>query len=142
MYSAQVEEMAEAILPVPAGYKILVAMPKVEEKTEGGIYRPDQLIALEQTASIFGCVVSLGPDAYADTAKYLNGPWCKPGDWVVFRSYSGTRFRIDCTPNPVARWEEGRLSPRTAKMAGSVRLLQAMTSTVPAMTQGQPGATR
>jgi len=95
VYSAQIEEMAEAILPVPAGYKILVAMPKVEEKTEGGIYRPDQLIALEQTASIFGCVVSLGPDAYADTAKYLNGPWCKPGDWVVFRSYSGTRFRID-----------------------------------------------
>ena len=30
----------------------------------------------------------------------------------------------------------------TAKMAGSVRLLQAMTSTVPTRIQGQAGATR
>jgi len=97
VYSAQIEEMAEAILPVPAGYKILVAMPKVEEKTEGGIYRPDNLITLEQTASIFGCVMTLGPDAYANKEKFPNGAWCKPGDWVVFRSYSGTRFRLEGT---------------------------------------------
>jgi co-chaperonin GroES (HSP10) len=95
VYSAQIKEMAETILPVPTGYKILVAMPKVEAKTEGGIWRPDQLIQLEQTASIFGCVTTLGPDAYANTDKYPSGPWCKPGDWVVFRSYSGTRFKID-----------------------------------------------
>jgi co-chaperonin GroES (HSP10) len=97
LYSTKIKEAAEAVLPVPTGYKILVAMPKVEEKTDGGIYRPDQLIHAEQTASIFGCVVALGPDAYANLEKFPNGPWCKEGDWVVFRSYSGTRFRLEGT---------------------------------------------
>ena len=23
------------------------------------------------------------------------GPWCKVGDWVLMRAYSGTRFKVD-----------------------------------------------
>ncbi len=23
-----------------------------------------------------------------------SGPWCKVGDWVVFRAYSGTRMKM------------------------------------------------
>ena len=48
----------------------------------------------EQTASIFGYVVSMGDLSYADESKFATGAWCKVGDWVVFRSYSGTRFRV------------------------------------------------
>jgi co-chaperonin GroES (HSP10) len=95
MYSAQIQEVADAILPIPTGYKILVAIPKIEEKTTGGIIRPDILRKAEETASIFGCVVSLGPDTYKDFNKFPSGPWCKTGDWVVFRSYSGTRLKIE-----------------------------------------------
>ena len=27
-------------------------------------------------------------------AKFPNGPFCQEGDFVIFRSYSGTRFKI------------------------------------------------
>lgn len=95
MYSADIKiDAPPERIPVPAGYKVLIAIPKVEEKTEGGIYRPDQLKKLEETASIFGFVLELGELAYKDEAKFPTGPFCKQGDWVVFRSYSGTRFRI------------------------------------------------
>lgn len=80
-------------IPEPKGWKILIAMPKLEEKTAGGIYRPDQLKTLEETASILGYVVKLGDLAYTGD-KFNTGPWCKEGDWVVFRSYSGTRFKV------------------------------------------------
>ena len=31
---------------------------------------------------------------YADKDRFPNGPWCKEGDWIVMRAYSGTRLRI------------------------------------------------
>jgi len=54
---------------------------------------PDALVDAESTASIIGFVVKLGPDAYKDDKKFPSGPWCKEGEFVVFRSYSGTRFK-------------------------------------------------
>ena len=36
----------------------------------------------------------MGPDAYDDKKKFPNGPYCNEGDWVLMRSYSGTRFKI------------------------------------------------
>ena len=95
MYTiSEMDEQTKLKLPVPKGYKILVAMPKVEEKTEGGVFLPDELKDLEQTASIAGFVVALGPDAYGDNKRFPSGPWCKEGDFVVFRSYSGTKFSV------------------------------------------------
>lgn len=81
-------------LPVPSGYRLLIAIPEMEEKTEGGVYLPDKLKDAENTASILGFVVKAGPDAYGDADKFPTGPWCKEGDFVVFRSYSGTRFKL------------------------------------------------
>lgn len=81
-------------LPQPSGYRLLIAMPEVEEKTDGGVFLPDRLKDAENTASILGFVVKVGPDAYGDTAKFPDGPWCKEGDFVIFRSYSGTRFKL------------------------------------------------
>ena len=52
----KVDSKIKSQLPEPKGWKILVAMPEVDEKTEG--------------------------------------PWCKKGDWVVFRAYSGTRMKM------------------------------------------------
>jgi co-chaperonin GroES (HSP10) len=72
----------------------LIAVPEISEKTDGGLIRPDQLVKAEETASIVGFVVKTGPDAYADLNKFPNGPWCKDGDFVIFRSYSGTRFKV------------------------------------------------
>lgn len=81
-------------LPEPCGYRLLIALPKIEEKTEGGIYRPDSLLKAEEVATIVGFVLKVGDLAYADEKKFPTGPWCKQGDWVVFRAYSGTRIKI------------------------------------------------
>ena len=81
-------------LPEPKGYRILIAIPAIDEKTEGGVYMPDQLKSREETASIIGFVLKVGAEAYVDENRFPNGPWCKEGDFVIFRSYSGTRFKV------------------------------------------------
>lgn len=96
MYTANKVEDAQlrAKLPEPSGYRLLIAVPEVSEKTQGGVFMPDQLKKAEETASIIGYVVKAGPDAFADANKFPTGPWCKEGDFVIFRSYSGTRFKV------------------------------------------------
>jgi len=81
-------------LPEPKGFKMLIALPILEEQTDGGIYLPDQVRNNESLATVVGFVLKQGDLAYQDEKKFPNGPWCKEGDWVVFRAYSGTRIRI------------------------------------------------
>jgi chaperonin GroES len=81
-------------MPEPAGYRLLIAPLEVSQKTQGGVFLPDELKSREQTASIVGFVVKAGPDAYKDPDKFPSGPYCKEGDFVIFRSYSGTRIKI------------------------------------------------
>lgn len=97
MYEAQEINFSKVqeLLPEPAGYRILIACPVIEEKTEGGIIRPDELLDKEKVASIVGLVVKLGKDAYRDQNKFPNGPWCKEGEWVMFRSYAGIRMNLN-----------------------------------------------
>lgn len=80
-------------LPKPVGYKLLLAIARKAEKV-GNILLPENTVDRESTASIVGLVLKMGPDAYLDTAKFPNGPYCEEGDWVSFRAYSGTRFKI------------------------------------------------
>ena len=97
MYSAnkEVDGDIASKIPEPSGYKLLIKPLEVKEKTESGIYMPDKLKSAEQTASLIGFVVKMGPDAYGDMDKFPNGAYCKEGDFVIFRSYSGTRFKIE-----------------------------------------------
>ena len=96
MYTAnkKTEEKVASKLPKPQGYKILIGVPEMSDKTDGGVIMPDGIRSAEETASIIGFVVELGPDAYADKSKFPNGPYCNEGDFVIFRSYSGTRFKV------------------------------------------------
>jgi co-chaperonin GroES (HSP10) len=77
----------------PVGYKILVYIPYLQAKMESKLYMGDASRQVEQTASIRSVVLALGPLAYADEKRYPKGPWCKEGDTVLMRAYSGTRFR-------------------------------------------------
>jgi co-chaperonin GroES (HSP10) len=61
----------------------------------GSVYVPDEYVAAQSLATVVAYVLVVGPDAYADKAKYPNGPWCKKGDWVTIGRYAGARFRID-----------------------------------------------
>lgn len=90
----KVVDTLRALLPQPAGYRMLIAIPVLKAHTAGGIAKPDDLLERERLATVIGYVVALGKDAYSDAAKFPNGPWCTEGDWVIFRNYSGTRFMI------------------------------------------------
>ena len=81
-------------LPDPKGYKLLIALPKVDEATEGGIIKSAQSQYDESIATVVGWVMSMGSDAYANFDRFPSGPYCQVGDWVIFRAYSGTRIKI------------------------------------------------
>ena len=81
-------------LPEPKGYKLLIALPEPDEVTEGGIIKAKQTMEIEEIGSICGFVLKMGPDAYEDEKKFPHGPYCNEGDWILMRSYSGTRFKI------------------------------------------------
>jgi|TARA_R110000796_G_scaffold99580_1_gene207818 co-chaperonin GroES (HSP10) len=81
--------------PVPSGYKILVGLPQIEEKTDGGIIKPDNILETESMSTVVGFVIGLGPDCYQDKEKFPNGPYCKEGDFILIRAFQGTRFKIE-----------------------------------------------
>jgi co-chaperonin GroES (HSP10) len=83
-------------VPQPTGWRILVMPYTGREKTEGGVYVPDQVRERESRATVVAYVVKLGPLAYKDPDKFGGGdPWCKEGDWVCIGRYAGSRFNID-----------------------------------------------
>lgn len=88
------DEQLEAGMPKPTGYKILIALPKIEETYKSGIVKADTVRRNEEIATVIGAVLEIGPDAYMDKSKFPNGPWCKEGDYVIIRAYSGTRFTL------------------------------------------------
>ena len=95
--SDKVDETRSALerLPKPTGWRILILPYTLPESTKGGVILSDETRTREQLATNIGYVVSLGPDAYADTNKFPDGAWCKKGDWVMFGRYAGSRFKID-----------------------------------------------
>lgn len=89
------EERRAKALPEPTGWKILCVVPDVQETFDGSsIVKADSLMKQEEHATTVLFVLKVGPDAYKDTAKFPSGPWCKEGDFVLVRTYSGTRFKI------------------------------------------------
>jgi co-chaperonin GroES (HSP10) len=96
MYTKDTTEdvVTMAKLPEPRGYRILIAIPEITVKTEGGVIIPDKIRNAEETASLIGAVLKVGPEAYSDPSRFPSGAWCKEGDFVIFRSYSGTRFKV------------------------------------------------
>lgn len=90
-------ETFEAQLPRPVGYRILVALPEVEEEYEGGIIKPESVRKREYILSIMGLVIDMGDLAYTDESRFGEkaAPWCKVGNFVMFRMNTGTRFTVN-----------------------------------------------
>jgi len=90
------EDEFEAQLPMPVGYRVLIAMPVVEEAFEGtDLLKSVTTKNHEQVMSIIGLVLDMGEQAYSDPDRFPNGPWCKQGDYVMFRANTGTRFTVE-----------------------------------------------
>ena len=87
------EEKAKQ-LPEPSGYRILCAIPEVDDTYESGILKADTTIHYEEVLSTVFFVVKMGPDCYKDASRFPTGPWCKVGDFILARPNSGTRLKI------------------------------------------------
>ena len=87
------EEKAKQ-LPDPSGYRLLCALPEVEEKTAGGIFKADTTKQYEELTTPVLMVLKVGPDAYKDEKRFPSGPWCKEGDFILTRPMAGSRVRI------------------------------------------------
>ena len=81
-------------LPKPQGYRILCAVPEVEEKFDTGLLKPEAMVKTEEHSTVVLFVLDMGAECYADKERFPNGPWCKQGDFVLVRAYSGTRFKV------------------------------------------------
>jgi co-chaperonin GroES (HSP10) len=93
---AEVAQAAlEAAIPKPTGYNILIALPNVEETFgESMLLKADKTVREEYILSTIGLVLDMGDQAYNDKDRFSAVPWCKPGDYVMFRANTGTRFKI------------------------------------------------
>lgn len=88
-------EQKASMLPKPTGWKILAVVPDVKETFENSsILKADSYMKQEEHATTVLFVLDVGPDAYKDKEKFPSGPWCKAGDFILVRTYSGTRFKI------------------------------------------------
>jgi len=91
----ETDEKKATMLPTPTGWKLLCAVPEVAQNFENSdIMRAGAFMKAEEHGTTVLFVLKVGPDAYGDKTKFPAGPWCKEGNFVLVRTYSGTRFKI------------------------------------------------
>lgn len=81
-------------LPDPSGYRILCAIPEIDNQYESGIVKADITVHHEELLTTVLFVMKMGPDCYKDTTRFPSGPWCKEGDFILVRPHVGTRLKI------------------------------------------------
>lgn len=97
--------MTTTDLPQPSGWRILLEIPEVEEKTKGGIILSAQTRDNEKILTFMGVVTLMGPLCYTrdDMAGVMVDiknprapaePWCKIGDTVLVSKYAGTKVIV------------------------------------------------
>jgi len=86
-------------IPVlPCGYRMLIRQQVKEDVTAGGIVLGTQKESdRQQKGQTFGEVIALGPECY-NKGKI---PWCKVGDIVRYRAYTGEIFQDKNNDNGV-----------------------------------------
>jgi len=82
-------------LPRPTGWRISLLPYRGARVTKGGIAIAEETQKKTQLATTCAYVLEVGPLAYCDESKFPDGPWCKPGDWIVFGRYAGSRIPIE-----------------------------------------------
>mgnify|MGYP003132414221 FL=1 len=90
----EVDETKPTQLPDVKGYRILCMVPQVDEAYDSGLIKSDKTKTIEEHSTVVLFVMKLGDMAYKDEQRFPTGPWCKEGDFVITRAYSGTRIKI------------------------------------------------
>jgi len=91
----KLHQSVKDMIPTPTGWRIAILPYRGAEKTKGGIVLSEETQRKTQLSTVCGYVLKVGSLAYADESKFLTGPWCKEGDWIIFGRYAGARIPID-----------------------------------------------
>ena len=81
-------------LPDPSGYRILGAMPEIEDSYDNGLIKSELTMQHEELLTTVLFVVKMCPDCYKDKDRFPSGPWCKQGDFILVRPHAVTRVKI------------------------------------------------
>jgi co-chaperonin GroES (HSP10) len=81
-------------LPDVKGFRLLCMVPQAEEAYESGLIKSDEVKRVEEHSTVCLFVMQLGDLAYQDKDRFPSGAWCKEGDFIITRAYSGTRIKI------------------------------------------------
>lgn len=73
----------------PLEYNVLIAPDPVHEKTQGGLYIPDEALERDQYAQERGTIVALSPAAFSFEEWPEGVPKPSDGSVVYFRRYAG-----------------------------------------------------
>lgn len=82
----------------PAGFRILVEIRPLEETLkrwkESGLHMTPETREREMQAQLYAVVLKMGPLCFRDRKRFgfWRRPWCRVGDHIMMRPYSGTRF--------------------------------------------------
>lgn len=75
----------------PCGHYILVFPDKVEAKTKGGLYLPEEAKDTAKRETTRGTLVAVGPTGWADF--HDGAPWAEAGDRVTFGKHAGREMK-------------------------------------------------
>ena len=81
-------------LPDPSGYRILCAIPEIDDSYDNGLVKAESTMKYEELLTTVLFVIKMGPDCYKDESRFPSGPWCKQGDFILVRPHAGTRVKI------------------------------------------------
>ena len=81
-------------LPEPRGWRMLCSLVTATDQYDSGLLKADETKKIEELTSPVLFVLKIGDLAYKDEAKFPTGAWCKEGDFVITRPYTGTRIMI------------------------------------------------
>lgn len=93
----------------PVGYKILVQLKRVAEKTKGGIILAADTRDADQAVAVVGRIVALGGSAYRDRItgnRWVDYPWVEVGQFVRVPRFGGDRFVVEGVPFAVINDED------------------------------------
>lgn len=79
---------------MPMQFKLVVQVEKVEEKTNGGIFIPENAQDRRQFEITRGVVVAVGPAAFTDERQYPPGSRMpQVGDRIWFDKHAGSQVK-------------------------------------------------
>ena len=81
-------------LPKPLYWRVVVYLPRVEEKSRGGIHLPDRVREDSTHIAMVGKVVAVGPGAFESANLHMTDE-TRPvlGDWVMISPHAGIRVQ-------------------------------------------------